>query len=70
MTIAEPFAKRQINITLPISRPSGQENWNYVFYLEIAGHQEDNNVKAALVELASSAVKMQLLGSYPKAIEN
>ena len=70
VTIAEPFAKRQINITLPISRPSGQENWNYVFYLEIAGHQEDNNVKAALVELASSAVKMQLLGSYPKAIEN
>lgn len=66
--IIEPFSKKQINITLPVSRPSGKEKWQYIFYLEIDGHQEDEKVKQALAELQQHVTSLQILGSYPKAL--
>lgn len=65
--VCKPFADNNINITLPTSRPTGQKNWSYVFYLEISGHQHEPNVKKALNELSQSAGTIKILGSYPKA---
>ncbi len=66
--ISQPFAKHNVNITLPTLRHSRQKIWNYVFFIDIEGHQNDPPVKAALAELAQAPVMMRILGSYPKAI--
>jgi chorismate mutase / prephenate dehydratase len=50
------------------SRPSKQNLWDYVFYVDIEGHQADTNVQAALKELAERATLLKVLGSYPTAI--
>jgi chorismate mutase/prephenate dehydratase len=50
------------------SRPSRQNLWNYVFFVDIEGHQQQPSVQAALKELAERATFLKVLGSYPTAI--
>jgi chorismate mutase/prephenate dehydratase len=50
------------------SRPSRQGMWDYVFFLEIEGHQSDEQVAQALTELESGASLYKILGSFPKAV--
>lgn len=66
--ISEPFAKHHINITLPLLRPSKHKMWNYIFFLDVEGHQSDEHVNAALKDLEQQSVAVRILGSYPKTI--
>ena len=50
------------------SRPSKRAVWEYVFFIDIDGHIEDDLVAAALADLESEAAMMRILGSYPKAV--
>jgi chorismate mutase / prephenate dehydratase len=50
------------------SRPSKQGLWDYVFFVDIEGHQTDAKVKAALQECAQRASMLKVLGSYPAAV--
>lgn len=63
-----PLAQHQINMTRIESRPSRRGAWQYVFFLDIDGHIQDDNVRAAIDELAAESAFMKLLGSYPKAV--
>jgi chorismate mutase/prephenate dehydratase len=67
-TILEPFAKYGIGMTKIESRPSRQGLWDYLFFIDIDGHQNDDNVAAALQELQEHVTMMKILGSYPKAV--
>jgi len=60
-----PFRKYDINLTKIESRPSKKKAWDYYFFLDIAGHCEDQKVKKALKELESKANYLKILGSYP-----
>ncbi len=60
----EPFHRHHINISMPVLRPTKKEAWNYIFYLEVAGHEDDANLQAALLELQRFA-QLKVLGSYP-----
>lgn len=63
------FARRNINLTRIESRPSHKQAWNYLFFLDIEGHQEDNIVAEALEELQNMAnVTAKILGSYPRKV--
>ena len=42
--------------------------WEYVFYVDIEGHQQDERVAAALAELRQKAPFLKMLGSYPAAV--
>ena len=42
--------------------------WEYLFFVDIDGHQEDANVAEALAELRSIAGYVKVLGSYPTAV--
>ncbi|NGZ05486.1 MAG: chorismate mutase [Magnetococcales bacterium] len=60
------FARRQINLSRIESRPSGKQAWEYLFFLDVAGHVSDPPVAGALEELmAMAGVTMRILGSYP-----
>ena len=48
------------------SRPSRLGKWEYVFFIDIAGHRQDSEVAAALAELESAAALFRVLGSYPR----
>ena len=50
------------------SRPSRQGMWNYVFFIDIEGHIDNDNVKQALTELNQTASMVKVLGAYPQAV--
>lgn len=62
-----PFKKHRINLSSIESRPSKKKAWQYYFFIDMAGHVEDAEVKAALVDLKKSGHTVKVLGSYPGA---
>ena len=49
------------------SRPMKGKAWEYIFFLDMAGHAEDQKIAAALEELKAHCQFLKVLGSYPKA---
>ena len=66
--LLEPLSRHGVSMTKLESRPSKQGLWDYVFYIDIEGHQTDEKVKAALVDLNDRASVVKVLGSYPVAV--
>ncbi len=62
------FADNGVSMTRIESRPSRKEMWDYVFFVDVEGHAEDEPVKQALHELQTHAAMVKLLGSYPRAV--
>jgi chorismate mutase / prephenate dehydratase len=65
--VLEPFARRGVNLSRIESRPSKRQPWEYVFFIDIDGHQADETVRDAIAEVAKSCASLKTLGSYPKA---
>ena len=63
-----PLAKHGVSMTKLESRPARSNLWEYVFYMDIEGHQTDAKVAAALSELKQVASFVKVLGSYPVAV--
>mgnify|MGYP003385130702 CR=1 FL=1 len=63
-----PLAKHGVSMTKLESRPARSGLWEYVFFLDIEGHQSDSRVAAALAELKQAAAFLKVLGSYPVAV--
>ncbi|MBF8268861.1 MAG: prephenate dehydratase [Gammaproteobacteria bacterium] len=62
------FADHKVSMTRIESRPSRRGMWDYVFFVDVEGHVEDQNVAAALHQLEQRAAMVKLLGSYPRAV--
>jgi chorismate mutase/prephenate dehydratase len=60
-----PFSKNKVSMTKLESRPAKMGLWEYVFFVDIEGHQSDKKVNAALKEVDQNASFMKILGSYP-----
>ncbi len=60
-----PFRKYAVNLTKIESRPSKKKAWEYYFFVDILGHQDDILIKKALHELESKCSYLKILGSYP-----
>ena len=63
--LLEPLAQHDVSMSRLESRPSRTGLWQYLFFVDIEGHQEDANVAAALAELREKASFSKVLGSYP-----
>ncbi|WP_309397586.1 prephenate dehydratase [Cerasicoccus maritimus] len=61
----KPFSSRGINMTKIESRLSRRKAWDYLFYIDIDGHWEDEAVQAAVTELKAGCPLVKWLGSYP-----
>ena len=66
--LLQPFAKNGVSMTRIESRPSRGVNWEYVFFLDLEGHVEDQSLQQALQELIEVSDMVNVLGSYPKAV--
>jgi chorismate mutase/prephenate dehydratase len=62
-----PLAKHGVSMTKLESRPARSGMWEYVFFLDVEGHQADAKLAAALAELKEVAAFVKVLGSYPVA---
>ena len=62
-----PLAKHGVSMTRLESRPARTGRWEYVFYIDIEGHQLDAKVARALAALGRKAAFLKVLGSYPVA---
>lgn len=63
-----PLALHGVSMTKLESRPARTGLWEYVFYVDVEGHQADANLAAALVQLRQVAPFVKVLGSYPVAV--
>lgn len=59
------FKDHNINLTKIDSRPSLQRPWHYVFFIELVGHKDNNEVQKALSEINEFCLDIKILGSYP-----
>jgi chorismate mutase/prephenate dehydratase len=65
--LLQPLADQGVSMSRLESRPSRTGMWEYVFFVDLEGHQQDPNVAAALDELRRRASFLKILGSYPAA---
>lgn len=61
-----PFAEAGINLNRLDARPSGRKVWDYIFFLDMEGHIEDEKVAAAIEHLRVDCMFLKILGSYPR----
>jgi len=62
------FSTYGVNMTRLESRPARTGQWEYYFYVDIEGHQQDPKIAQALAELRGKAPFVKIFGSYPAAV--
>ncbi len=62
-----PFKHNHINLTKIESRPSRRKAWEYLFFIDLEGHETAPQVKRALATLKVHTSLFRVLGSYPSA---
>jgi chorismate mutase/prephenate dehydratase len=66
-----PFEKNGVNMTWIESFPTTEvpvdRNPTYLFFVDIEGHLEDENVKRAIDQVKKRCDRLELLGSYPRS---
>ncbi len=62
-----PFKANNLNMTMIQSRPSKRKSWEYVFFVDFAGHISEANCAQVIRELSEHTVFVKVLGSYPRS---
>jgi chorismate mutase/prephenate dehydratase len=65
----QPLAEAGVNLTRLHSRPNVESPWEYLFFLELEGHFQDDKVVGAIRALEAETVKARVLGSYAPSEE-
>jgi len=63
--LIKPFAARNLDLTRIESRPSKKKLWEYVFFMDVLGHRDDEMVRQAIEDVKSMGANVKILGSYP-----
>lgn len=63
--LLKPLAEHGVSMSRFESRPAKSGNWEYAFYIDIEGHQDEPQVAAALGALRAACAMYKCLGSYP-----
>ena len=61
------FKTHELNLTWIESFPCPEAVNEYLFFVELTGHRDDDRVADAVKQLAQVAQRLTILGSYPKA---
>jgi chorismate mutase/prephenate dehydratase len=60
-----PLKAHGVSMTRFESRPARSGQWEYYFYIDIAGHPDDSRVSTALAEMRGTCAFFKVLGTYP-----
>ncbi len=66
--ILAPLARHGLSMNRIESRPGHTGLWQYAFFIDVAGHVEEENMRLSLAEMADFVEDVKILGSYPVAI--
>ena len=66
--IIEKFHKTNVNLTKIESRPKKSTTWEYNFYVDFEGHEDESKIKQMLEEIKNECSFFKILGSYPIAV--
>jgi prephenate dehydratase len=64
--VLDIFNLWDINMTRIESRPAKDQLGRYIFFIDIAGHRDDDQVKDALIMVKKKTSFYKFLGSYPQ----
>ncbi len=64
--VIESFAKNNVNMSKIESRPEKKQLGRYIFFIDLDGNIEDENIKKAWEEIKKEAYYTVFLGSYKK----
>ncbi len=65
----KPFAEYKVNLTKIESRPLKKKAWEYLFFVDIDGHINDQKIQMTVSALKKHTVFFKFLGSYPKTTQ-
>ncbi len=66
--LLQPFHSLNVDLTRLETRPSSSGTWNYLFFIDLSGHVNDEKVAAALNEVKKRVADIKVLGSYPVGV--
>lgn len=66
--LLSPFKQQNINILQLARHPIPGVKWEYLFLIDIEGHQQQAHVHSALEQVSQKVLKMNILGSYPVTV--
>jgi chorismate mutase/prephenate dehydratase len=65
-----PFEKNDVNMTwiesFPTAEVPADRNPTYLFFVDVEGHMDDENVKRAIDQVKKRCDRLEILGSYPR----
>jgi chorismate mutase / prephenate dehydratase len=61
------FKKQKVNLSWIESFPLRGPETGYLFFLDFEGHQKEAKTKRTLEQLAKNAVRLEVLGSFPRS---
>jgi chorismate mutase/prephenate dehydratase len=67
--VLDVFKENGINLTDIEKRPSKKVNWEYYFFIDAQGHQDDPAMKKAIEQSRAHCLQLTVLGSYPRAAD-
>lgn len=62
------FKKHKLNLTWIESFPAPETQNEYLFFVELTGHRDDDSVQKAIDSLRKQTQRLTILGSYPRAV--
>lgn len=66
--LLSPFKEQGINVLQLARHPMPGVKWEYLFLIDIEGHQQEKHVQDALAQVTKKVLKINILGSYPIAV--
>ena len=65
--VLQVFERAGVNLSHIEKRPSGRENWQYTFFIDIAGHRGSTAIAEAIGEARAHCESLRTLGSFPRS---
>ncbi len=66
--LLQPLEDAGVSMTRIESRPSRSALWEYVFFIDVNGHQSDATLAPVLIQLRELAPLVKVMGSYPRSL--
>lgn len=66
VTVLQHFQKFGVNLLSLDSRPTRDTAWEYLFYVDVDGHEDAEPLKSCLAEMRLCCPMFKVLGSYPE----
>ena len=67
--VLDVFRDNGLNLTHIDKRPSQHVNWEYYFFVDFLGHQDDEPIRTAIEAARRHCLHLTVLGSFPRARE-